>query len=73
MASALQIPDSFARSYKDFEQYPRNILQHNSYPATLKAYAARLKDSTSTLFLASDHGVHVPVRIYANSSWSPRY
>jgi len=62
MASALQIPDTFKRSYENFAIYPRNLVQHVSYPAALEAYATRLEDASRTLFVRNEQDVHVPFR-----------
>ena len=75
MAAALQVPDSFTSAYKDFDSYPRNLLRQTSYAATLRAYATRLKDLSSILFVTDDKHAHVPVRDFAglgSTSQDPR-
>ncbi|KAL9021295.1 MAG: hypothetical protein Q9185_001500 [Variospora sp. 1 TL-2023] len=56
------IPNSFQRSYEDFESYPRNIIQKNLYSGALEAYAARLDTAEPNLLTKPEAELYVPFR-----------
>jgi hypothetical protein len=73
MASNLRVPDAFKTSYEDFNDYPKNLVLQSSYPATLRAYQARLRDSTPALFVAREKDVHVPYREFVGNGTNISY
>lgn len=56
------IPNSFQRSYEDFESYPRNIIQKDLYSGALEAYAARLDTAEPNLLTKAEAELFVPFR-----------
>ncbi|KAL8972469.1 MAG: hypothetical protein Q9197_002762 [Variospora fuerteventurae] len=56
------IPNSFQRSYEDFESYPRNIIQKDLYSGALEAYAARLDTAEPNLLTKAEAELYVPFR-----------
>lgn len=58
-----RIPESFQRSYGDFESYPRKLICQTTYREAAGAYVARLDNEESTLFLSiNDEEIEVPFR-----------
>ena len=47
---ALQLPAAFEKSYKDFRNYPENIIYRTTYIGALKSRKARLDDTERKLF-----------------------
>jgi hypothetical protein len=64
MTILLPLPNSFQRSYEDFETYPGNLCQQITYPAALKAYLIRLDNASPALFVEKDEEAYVPFRDY---------
>ena len=62
MADALPVPSEFERSYKNFEEYPQNLVHQTSYPAAIEACAARLDNAAPLLFTNNDENIDVPFR-----------
>lgn len=58
----LQLPDSFQRSYENFECYPQNLVQQTSYIGVLRAYTTRLDNAAPKLFTKKDAEIFVPFR-----------
>jgi hypothetical protein len=59
-----RLPESFQRSYGDFESYPRNLICQTTYRDAVGAYAIRLNKAEPTLFLSVDDEdeIEVPFR-----------
>jgi hypothetical protein len=73
MTSNLRVPDTFKTSYNNFNDYPKNLVLQSSYPATLKAYQSRLRNSAPALFVACERDVHVPYREFVDNGTNPPY
>lgn len=60
--STCELPESFRKSYEEFESYPRNLVYNPSFPATIKAYTLNLDCSAGSVFLHNEGEAHVPFR-----------
>lgn len=58
------IPESFQRSYGDFECYPRKLICQTTYRDAARAYVTRLDNAEGRLFLAAgfEDEIEVPFR-----------
>lgn len=67
-ATALDIEDKFAKSLEDSPSYPLNLVQKQTYSATLHAYQQRLNDEASRLFEDAGSEIDVPIRDFSRST-----
>jgi hypothetical protein len=59
-----RLPESFQRSYGDFESYPRKLICQTTYRDAAGAYVNRLDNAESKLFLpvGYEDEIEVPFR-----------